>query len=242
MALRLISFALALTFPICAQAQDGNRQRLADELMQVDLDLERLHSSCVDLAKLHAIGATKLPVVTAMYERAAEERRRHELLEMASDYKRFGETIGTWTADRFAQSDAPDGTSGGDVPREDVANIRAELESHRCYDEAQIAELAPLVDQASALLEKRIATETACRASRPCMATRAAAEACARVAQRLALKAAIATERANPGGVVDLVKLHDLGQQVQLAEGSISDAKSRYAKLAGKPFVEALCK
>jgi len=51
----------------------------------------------------------------------------------------------------------------------------------------------------------------------------------------------IAQERRNPGGVVDLNALHDLGQRIQDIDAGLPGLKADYKAAAHKPFGEALC-
>ena len=48
-------------------------------------------------------------------------------------------------------------------------------------------------------------------------------------------------EKANPSGVVDLVKLHDLGQFIQDADAIIVPDKAAYTAKMHKPFTMAAC-
>jgi hypothetical protein len=49
-------------------------------------------------------------------------------------------------------------------------------------------------------------------------------------------KRQIAHEKSNPGGVVDLVMLHDLGERMQMDDNNIANLKSQYLATAHRPF------
>lgn len=65
---------------------------------------------------------------------------------------------------------------------------------------------------------------------------------CEATAARIDLKAQIAREKANPSGVVDLRRLHDLGERLQSAEDALRDSGAAYSKGVGKPFSADVCK
>jgi hypothetical protein len=62
---------------------------------------------------------------------------------------------------------------------------------------------------------------------------------CQATLSRVDLKAQIAREKANPSGVVDLKRLHDLGEALQSAEDTLRGYGASYAKGMGKPFSAA---
>jgi hypothetical protein len=90
-------------------------------------------------------------------------------------------------------------------------------------------------------LYKLVQAETACRASDKCLDHRAAAATCALVENRANLVRSIAEEKANPSGVVDLARLHELGEGVQYSDAKIQEAKTYFQALRKKPWREALC-
>jgi hypothetical protein len=55
------------------------------------------------------------------------------------------------------------------------------------------------------------------------------------------LRTQIAREKANPAGVVDLVRLHELGESLQAAEDDIRTYGEAYAKGTGRPFSTSIC-
>lgn len=84
-------------------------------------------------------------------------------------------------------------------------------------------------------LDQVIVAEVACRASDKCMGDRM----CALVADRRDVYRQIATEKANPAGVVDLVRLHTLGEEAQSVEATIKVMATWYQAARKKPWREA---
>jgi hypothetical protein len=103
-------------------------------------------------------------------------------------------------------------------------------------------QLAVKAKNEAARIESAIATELACRASASCMDHRLADPICMQLQRRRELLASIAQEKANPSGVVDLVRLHDLGEGVQDADAEIKAGKASYLATRHKAFVETFCK
>jgi hypothetical protein len=64
---------------------------------------------------------------------------------------------------------------------------------------------------------------------------------CASSAERVDLRAQIATEKANPSGVVDLARLHALGERLQAAEAALREFGATYLKGTGKAFSASMC-
>jgi hypothetical protein len=91
-------------------------------------------------------------------------------------------------------------------------------------------------------LEPLIAAEVGCRASPKCMDRRAIAVVCAWVARRQGFVQDIADERANPSGVVDLARLHSLGEDLESARADLKTAVKAYETAQKKPFRESMCR
>ena len=97
-------------------------------------------------------------------------------------------------------------------------------------------------------MQAAVVVEKACRVDKKCMAKRAAEEAeakfltdvvnplCAADSSREEARAAIAREKANPGGVVDVTLLHDLGITIQNAEDEMKPLRPRYLAVRHHPF------
>lgn len=64
---------------------------------------------------------------------------------------------------------------------------------------------------------------------------------CEAVSARADALEQIRIEKANPGGAVDLVRLHDLGEEVQAADAALKDNGAAYLKGVGRPFIAAIC-
>ncbi len=89
---------------------------------------------------------------------------------------------------------------------------------------------------------ENVRKELACRASAPCMTARIVAYTCPHVALRRTYLKQIATEKANPAGVVNLANLHDWGASVQVEDAAIAAGKAEMIRWTKKPFSEASCK
>jgi hypothetical protein len=94
-----------------------------------------------------------------------------------------------------------------------------------------------------------IDTETKCRATPQCLADRARAKAvadalasvCGTIDTRARAAQDMTRERANPSGVVDLKRLHDLGQVIQALDAQLPGLKAQYATVAHRPFAATMC-
>lgn len=114
-----------------------------------------------------------------------------------------------------------------------------------CYLKRRADTSIPLIERAKELvtqlraeadrLDPLVAGEAACRASDKCMGDRM----CALVADRRDVYRQIATEKANPAGVVDLVRLHTLGEEAQSVEATIKVMATWYQAARKKPWREA---
>jgi len=170
-----------------------------------------------------------------------DKAKREKLKAFGDDAQR---ELESFNKDWFESGENPDGTHPDeDGPIEALAKLRAQLSRlSGCATEDKINALASVLDEADGVFKKRMADEIACRKSPKCMSDRLAPELCGLIHQREAAQKAIRIERANPGGVVDLVKLHSLGEVVQSLGEQIKQAKSDFAKAVKKPFSDALCK
>jgi len=120
-----------------------------------------------------------------------------------------------------------------------VLDLQAQL---RQYDADAADKLQARVDAWSAGVDKQIADEEQCRQTPQCMGDRIALPLCDSIADRRDAAQSIAKERSNPGGVVDLSVLHDLGERIQQDNAAIADLKRQYAATTHRPFSEGSCK
>jgi hypothetical protein len=120
-----------------------------------------------------------------------------------------------------------------------VLELQAQL---RQYDADAADKLQARVDAWSAGVDKQIADEEKCRQTPQCMGDRIALPLCDAIADRRDAAQSIVKERSNPGGVVDLSALHDLGQRIQQDDAAIASLKRQYASAVHKSFSEASCK
>lgn len=122
-----------------------------------------------------------------------------------------------------------------------IAEVKRIARLAQCYDPEGTVGLAATVDAWADETEKAIQEEISCRASDECRARRIANQVCATMADKKEAQQQIATEKRNPGGVVSLRTLHDLGERVQYDDATIANLKTDYRSLAKKPFSEAAC-
>lgn len=94
---------------------------------------------------------------------------------------------------------------------------------------------AKVKDATAKVLER----ELACRADDACMVTRAV---CGELAHKKELQALLAEEKANPAGVIDLRRAYELGNDIQITDKRIAEAKATYAKVVKKPFADKACR
>ncbi len=123
----------------------------------------------------------------------------------------------------------------------EMATKRAAIDKLRSCDPTRADGAAADLDAWAATVTKAIADEDACRATPSCMAPRIAAQLCSVLADRRDAREQIAAERRNPGGVVDLRFLHDMGQRVQGDDETIAGLRTKYAALTRQPFSETAC-
>jgi hypothetical protein len=112
-----------------ARAQDP--QRLLREQRQFMLDQQRLGSSCDDLSELRRISKTVLPATAPMYTQTAEQRRKAQLLNLASSTQAFSAKVNEWTPEFFASSETGDGTLRPQRRGRVNAVIREQSTSHK---------------------------------------------------------------------------------------------------------------
>ena len=151
----------------------------------------------------------------------------------------------------------PDYCKGDPAYRSCVVTVgaaQALAQCERFHQECVDRNSAPLTQASAAITARNAAidAELQCRASAQCMAARAKAHemkaiadalesVCFAVQQRAQTVAAIAAERANPTGVVDLATLHSLGQTLQGIDAALPGLKAEYTRVAHKPFAASAC-
>jgi len=111
----------------------------------------------------------------------------------------------------------------------------------RCYDPSAAAEVDEQVSRWSAALDAAIAQELTCRASPECLAQRVGGQICGVLADRREAVVTMAREKSNPGGVVALVTLHDLGEKIQFDDARLGQLRANYTALAHRAFSDGTC-
>ena len=119
---------------------------------------------------------------------------------------------------------------------------RKKVVAYKCYAPDAGPALEEKFDAWADKVEQEISEEIKCRASEACRARRIANSICGTIEDKKEALQMIARERKNPGHVVNLRTLHDLGERVQADDASIAESKRDYMSLAKKPFTEALCR
>jgi hypothetical protein len=232
-------------------------------------DAARIGSSCEDIAELERIGATAsdaplpgLPAgwtgahsVAEKYRWEVARRREAHAIALRQVIAAFKVDDDAWRAGLVAGEPIQ--------PPPSTAHVRAAIESFRPCGADIASQAAKAVDDVEAQDKAAIADETKCRATPSCDAPRVAARAAAEAARAAAALAArtaqlsaaictdlseirgarqeIARERSNPGGVVDLEHLHNMGEVVLWRTDDLKASKAEYAKLTHTPFNEASC-
>jgi hypothetical protein len=228
-----------------AYTQCGREQRA--EEAQRGADFQRLGSSCDDLAELERIGAT-LKHIGSTYIAEAKRRRQETWRQLMRPFADLSSAMGEWTADLFAKSTNGDGATpeiaGSQSPMQMIQAAKDGLTQAQCYTSKRevLTQSLAVVDEISTKTTKLIADEKSCRVTPACIGPRIAAEICAGIQDRRNVQKQINDEKANPGGVVDLVLLHTLGERAQSDDAVIASDKVQYAKVVHKPFGEALCR
>lgn len=148
-----------------------------------------------------------------------------------------------WTPRYFAAGDTPDGARADvadESPMQAIARMRVKIEALRATNPDVASKAGQILDGLEQSMKSRIDAETKCRATPACMGERIAALACSAISDRRGAAQAIVDEKKNPAGVIDLVKLHDLGQAVQDLDARIATWKKQYLATMKKPFTERL--
>lgn len=212
----------------------AERQR-ADAMRDRIRELENTATTCEGLAEFEAY-------VRANLEDGATGARRHYLEAIQSrrdDFVRSAKYAVDWRIDRPLNLPVADDPAAA---LKDIEPTLATAEGMRCYDAAAADAAKQAAEAWADATRKAVAAEQACRASPICMGGRAAEPLCEVIRDRREAVRAMATERSNPSGVVDLRNLHDLGAQIQRNDQQIVEMKAEYARVAKRAFSEALCK
>lgn len=202
---------------------------LRDDTIVFERDTLRLAPTCEAIDGFEK-GASAVGEVTAgRYRLLARQQRDGQIRLRRDDIKK--RTAKEYTLGEVDLS----------VVRRDITATRALPTEMRCYDiEAANATSAEVETWAKAM-EKAVSEEETCRATPACMGARIAGQLCPILVDRRETAAQIAAERRNPGGVVNLATLHDLGEKLQYADAMVAKLKSEYATAAKKPFTEGAC-
>jgi hypothetical protein len=224
----------------------AERKRVAAEQAKYRDDAKRLGSSCQDITALEAAAAAirqQEPsdptlgdrrradeYVASEYSKLAQERRDDRVRRVTGE-------IGSWLKAFVSLQDADNPAQA----REDIPKTRALLEDLHCYDAAAADKLRADVDAWASAREKAISDEETCRATPACMGARVAVPLCEAIATRRGAMQDIARQRANRAGAVNLALVHDLRQQVQEDDATITELRAKYLATTHKGFDDASC-
>lgn len=229
------------------QATDQRSQML--RLMQVRSEVSRAGNLCADIAALdQKATAESSPEAAEIYRKGAADRRTNNVQSAREKIRAAYEAAtSSLTEDAFAKASQPDGSCDGSTaypfadcvtgpnPAQRLADAHAQTEALKCYlNDEQIAGVVKLADLLGQRLAQLTQKETACRNTPDCLGGRALTVACAWDATSVEIKKGIAKERANPGGVVDLRKLHDWGEQSQNADDQAKTMRAYYKSVTKK--------
>jgi hypothetical protein len=154
-------------------------------------------------------------------------------------------TKGVFNAKFFENGDRPDGSRDDEpeqrMPADAINQMRAVVERVRAIDENKANQVAKVVDELDQVWKEAAQREAACRAAPKCMSDRLTPEICQTIEVRRQTVAAIAIERRNPAGVVDLARLHELGETLQILDEQIKAEKATYQRYVRRAFQLSAC-
>jgi hypothetical protein len=118
----------------------------------------------------------------------------------------------------------------------------ADMKALKSLDEAAAADPIHRVIARTHEIEALIEADKICRTSQACLdlrwAKKTEAIACTTIASRKLAAQQMALEKANPSGVVDLRRLHDLGQAIQDMDAQLVTLRANYKAALHRPLPE----
>ena len=211
-------------------------KKFRGDTLSFEHDARQLGVSCAEIDQLEARASTVSEFTASRYRATAKARRQAQLASRQAEIQKR-----TSKPYSLPNMDSPEQATADIEPTKHVA---AETP---CYDATVGAGLVAQVNDWANKLEQSVAEERKCRATPACMRQRKmdieraeAAEVveqlCPIIADRREAFQQIAAEKQNPGGVVNLVTLHDLGERIQVDDSNIAKLKSQYTAVAHRPF------
>lgn len=149
-----------------------------------------------------------------------------------------------WIANNYDATGVRGSLTSSQTIAKAIADLRTIVSKLRGLEPTKgdvVDKIAAQVDGLEKDAQEALAKESKCRSTPACLGPRIAVNFCRDTRERAETVRAIATERANPGGVVDLVRLHTLGEKVQAYDAAIADEKAAYLKNVKRPLTEASC-
>jgi len=190
---------------------------------------------------------TAQDVRNAAAARIAAENARRAAEQLATTRAAVESDISSadrFTADFFADSEkGPDGVTRAMVDY--TAWLKKSVEDGKALKAADpdgsTDAIRRLIDRAAAV-KVIVDADKACRTSQPCLDARWVSQTerttCNIVISRREAAKQLALEKANPSGVVDLRRLHDLGQAIQDMDAQLAAFRVSYPKVAHHPLPE----
>ncbi len=182
------------------------------------------------------------------YAKQNETRAQHQAQRARDSQERAkekNERLDAEDANRHANYDARRAQQKDDAEAKRVADDRAQQEQEaRGKEERQARYLAKkeAQEKKDAEEESAVAAEiSTCRANPQCTWVRVSVPLCTALKDKRDYQQDMAKEKANPAGVVNLKYLHDLGQQIQLADENIAMFRKDYREQMRRPFNESAC-
>lgn len=237
-----------------AAAHEAEQHRLESEASALaearDAELSRmsqLGSSCNDLATMdREADSLSDPDTAAAVREFANTRRSEKVKEF---HNQIVSLLAMWL-------NQPDPTTARANKASVMTRAAALIDQIRCYSATDADWAQQTMEENAIRFEQAIETEESCRKTPRCLADRQfLAAMCPVVADRqdaareLRESAAqMQRERSNPSGIVDLVTLHDLGENIQDAQDRIAadnrqlaPLTAKYSATAHEPFREQFC-
>lgn len=213
-------------------AADAERVRRDRENEACRFSVESFERTCAGVAALDARAAQCTnPIMGPKYREAAASRRRDLAGSVLIDIAR-----------RTHDVPAVQDLASPDAVLANIEPAKVRLEELKCLDPAAGATAQQTIDTWAVAVAKAVADENTCRATPACVGARIAVDLCTEISRRKGNFEEIAKEKRNPGGVVNLTYLHQLGEAIQDNDAKIKELRALYKDRTHATFADASCK
>lgn len=157
---------------------------------------------------------------------------------------RMPEWTPVWIANNYEPTDVQGSLTSSQTIAKAIAELRTIIAKLRALEPSRtevVDEIGRQVDGFEKDFLGALSSEEKCRSTPACVGARIAINFCNDVHDRKVALQEIATEKANPGGVVDLRRLHSLGERIQADDAAIANERAAYLKSVKRPLTEAAC-